>query len=210
MGTVQSRTQQSIMPEKVKLTYFNLRGRAEPLLLLLAYGGIQFEDCRLTPGFVDPTEWTALKPSTPYGGLPLLCWNGETIAQSKAAMRFVAKQVGVGGRNNLEGAQIDEVVDALTDIMEKGAQLFFAKDDAGMKKHMERRTVLRGQHPQLGRHSSVRLLRRAAGPDRHDQVPQAEEPGGQSEGAAEDQGLGGVSARHSALTRTTSTNTQLK
>merc|ERR1711974_96703 len=42
------------MAPKVKLTYFNLRGRAEPSRLLLAYGGIKFEDCRLTPAFQDP------------------------------------------------------------------------------------------------------------------------------------------------------------
>ena len=55
------------MAPKVKLTYFNLRGRAELPRLLLAYGNIEYEDCRLTPGFVDPKEWMALKPTTPYG-----------------------------------------------------------------------------------------------------------------------------------------------
>merc|ERR1711982_261013 len=62
------------MAPKVKLTYFNLRGRAEPTRMLLAYGGIEYEDCRVTPGFVDPTEWMALKPKTPYGSLHF--WNG--------------------------------------------------------------------------------------------------------------------------------------
>merc|ERR1712088_721156 len=68
------------MAPKVKLTYFNLRGRAEPSRLLLAYGGIKFEDCRLTPAFEDPKEWSELKPKTPYGSLPLLEWDGTCIA----------------------------------------------------------------------------------------------------------------------------------
>merc|ERR1711936_1391862 len=79
------------MAPKVKLTYFNLRGRAEPSRLLLAYGGIKFEDCRITPGFEDPKEWMALKPKTPYGSLPLLEWNGTNVAQSMAIARFIAR-----------------------------------------------------------------------------------------------------------------------
>merc|ERR1711868_215988 len=61
---------------KVKLTYFNLRGRAEPTRMLLAYGGIEFEDCR-----VANEGWMSLKPKTPYGSLPVMEWNGEGLAQ---------------------------------------------------------------------------------------------------------------------------------
>ena len=43
---------------KVKLTYFNLRGRAEPARLILAHAGVDFEDCRITS-----EEWQTLKPS---------------------------------------------------------------------------------------------------------------------------------------------------
>ena len=123
------------MAPKIKVTYFNLRGRAEPVRLLLAYGGLEYEDCRLTPGFEDPKPWMALKPKTPYGGLPLLEWNGETLAQSLAITRFVAREVGLAGRNSLECAQADEVVDAFADLTEAMAKAFFSKDDAQMKKY---------------------------------------------------------------------------
>ena len=43
---------------KIKLTYFNLRGRAEPSRLILAYAGVDFDDCRVTS-----EEWQKLKPS---------------------------------------------------------------------------------------------------------------------------------------------------
>ena len=122
------------MAPKVKLTYFNLRGRAEYARLLLAYGGIEYEDCRIVPGFVDPTEWKKLKPTTPYGTLPLLEWNGETIAQSITLSRFVANEVGLGGRTNLESAQADEIVDAVTDMFNAFSQAHFSKDEAAMKK----------------------------------------------------------------------------
>merc|ERR1712244_155721 len=107
MGTLsltgQLRTHNSLtMAPKVKLTYFNLRGRAEPSRLLLAYGGIKYEDCRLTPAFEDPKEWSELKPKTPYGSLPLLEWDGTCIAQSMAVARFIAREVGLAGRCNME------------------------------------------------------------------------------------------------------------
>lgn len=41
-----------------KLYYFDIRGLAEPTRILLAYGGIEYEDVRLSK-----EEWPALKPS---------------------------------------------------------------------------------------------------------------------------------------------------
>lgn len=45
------------MPE-FKLTYFDIKGLGEPVRLLLAYGGQEFEDIRISM-----EEWPALKPS---------------------------------------------------------------------------------------------------------------------------------------------------
>ena len=119
----------------VKLTYFNLRARGEPCRLLLAYGGIKYEDERITPSWDDPAPWAARKPQTPYGQLPVLSWNGTVISQSMACARFIAKEIGIAGRTNLECAQVDEIIDAIQDLMNKGVSLFFAKDDEGIKKH---------------------------------------------------------------------------
>ena len=124
------------MAPKVKLTYFNLRGRAEVSRLLLAYGGIEYEDCRLKPGFEDPTEWMKLKPTTPYGSLPLLEWNGCCIAQSITIARFIAREVGLAGRTSLECAQADEVVDTISDLFNAMGKAMFSKDPEDMKKCM--------------------------------------------------------------------------
>ena len=61
------------------------------------------------------------------GSLPVLEWNGEVLAQSITIARFIAREVGLAGRNNLECAQADEAVDALTDLMNAMGQAFFSK-----------------------------------------------------------------------------------
>ena len=46
------------MPAKIKLTYFNLRGRAEVARLILAQAGVEYEDHR-----IEREDWVKLKPS---------------------------------------------------------------------------------------------------------------------------------------------------
>jgi len=121
----------------IKLTYFDLRGRAEPCRLLLAQAGKKFEDNRLPPPWVDPTPWTELKPKTPWGTVPLLEYDGVVIGQSVACARFLAKEFGLAGKGNIEQAQADEIVDALQDIINAGTRMYFAKDEEGLKKHGE-------------------------------------------------------------------------
>ena len=42
------------MPD-IKLLYFDLRARAEPARLLLAYGGVTYEDERIPPPWENPS-----------------------------------------------------------------------------------------------------------------------------------------------------------
>merc|ERR1711862_708421 len=89
----------------VKLTYFNLRARGEPCRLLLAYGGIKYEDERISPPWDPTSTWSTLKPTTPFGQLPILNWDGVEICQSMACARFIAREVGLAG-NNLSWADL--------------------------------------------------------------------------------------------------------
>merc|ERR1712244_104258 len=49
----------------IKLTYFDLRAMGEPCRLLLAYGGLKYEDERIPPPWDPTSTWGTLKPSTP-------------------------------------------------------------------------------------------------------------------------------------------------
>lgn len=114
----------------LKLTYFNLRARGEPARLVLEQAGAEYEDHRLESPFINAEPWVAYKPSTPYGQLPVLKDGDVEIAQSMTIARYVANKFGLGGNNPLESAQMDEVVDALSDATEKQYNAFlFEKDE---------------------------------------------------------------------------------
>ena len=121
----------------VKLTYFNLRARGEPARILLAYAEIDYEDNRLPAPWDDPEPWAALKPTTPYGELPILYWDGEEIAQSLSVARFLAKEFGLVGKTNLEAAQVDEVIYALQDCINAGYYALFEEDKERKKSMTE-------------------------------------------------------------------------
>ncbi|KAK7866820.1 hypothetical protein R5R35_005250 [Gryllus longicercus] len=99
------------MSLKPKLSYFNYRGSAEPIRYLLAYGNIEYEDCR----FADE-EFPKLKPTFPYGQVPVLEIKGKMIPQTLAICRYLAKQSGLYGKDDFEAMQIDAVADAIIDL----------------------------------------------------------------------------------------------
>uniref|UniRef100_A0A8C5PBM5 glutathione transferase n=1 Tax=Leptobrachium leishanense TaxID=445787 RepID=A0A8C5PBM5_9ANUR len=97
---------------KYKLTYFNFKGRAELIRYIFAYKNTEYEDVR-----VEFSEWPALKPSIPYGQLPVLEIDGVTYHQSLAIARYLAKQAGLIGKTDLENARIDAIIDSIDDFI---------------------------------------------------------------------------------------------
>jgi glutathione S-transferase len=73
----------------VTLHYFDMAGsRGEEVRLALHLAGIDFEDHR-----VDREEWKKLKPTTPYGQMPVLEIKGKgTFSQSNAILGLIGSQ----------------------------------------------------------------------------------------------------------------------
>ena len=118
-----------------KLTYFNGRGRAELIRLILAQAGVQYEDHRIAK-----EEWGELKPRTPYGCLPILEVEGKTLAGSIPIAVFVAQRHGLAGGNDLENAELGGLMDFLGDLAQGFMTMFFEKDEerkAALKKKFE-------------------------------------------------------------------------
>ena len=121
------------MPNKIKLTYFNVRGRAEVSRLMLAHKGVEYEDNRITGD-----QWKALKPKTPFGSMPLLEYNGLELAQSMTIGRFLAREMNLAGKTRTEEAQVDMVVDCIIDLIGARIKAVFEKDEKKKAELMEK------------------------------------------------------------------------
>ena len=53
---------------------------------------------------------------TPLGQIPVLEYDGTQISQSLTIARFLAKEFGRAGKNNLEQAQAEMIIDAGNDL----------------------------------------------------------------------------------------------
>jgi len=97
-----------------KLTYFNVRGRAEWIRWLLAQTGEPFDDHR-----VASEDWPALKPKTPMGQLPVLEVDGKQLTQSMSIARYLAHLFGLAGDTSFDQALADMYVDGYGDVLSK-------------------------------------------------------------------------------------------
>ncbi|XP_068085034.1 glutathione S-transferase-like [Anabrus simplex] len=115
------------MARRIKLTYFDIKGVAEPIRYLLAYGGVDFEDNR-----IKREDWPKLKPNTPYGKMPVLEVDGKVAHQSLAIARHLARQFKLLGSNDWEALQVDAAVDTISDVRLAVRDMFF-EEDHGLK-----------------------------------------------------------------------------
>jgi len=106
-----------------KLTYFDVRARAELARLLFALGGQKYEDVR-----IQREKWMEIKPTTPFGQMPVLEVDGVKLCQSKTIGRFLANRFGVAGKNEIEKAQADMVVDCIADVAAPVGPMRFEQD----------------------------------------------------------------------------------
>jgi len=96
---------------KPKLTYFVIKGRAEPIRLAFTVGGVDFEDIRITPD-----QWPSLKNKAPSGQLPFLQMGDEVFTQSLAILRLVGKKTGLYPLDPFAAFQVDEIFGIQEDI----------------------------------------------------------------------------------------------
>ncbi|CAK9795445.1 Glutathione S-transferase [Anthophora quadrimaculata] len=109
-----------------KLTYFPVAALGEPIRFLFNYAGIPFEDDRF-----NRDDWPKIKPTTPFGQVPVLEVDGKKVAQSVAISRYLAKKCGLAGKDDWEALEIDSTVDTIHDIRSKlGAYHYETNEEA--------------------------------------------------------------------------------
>lgn len=92
------------MPQ-LKLSYFDFHGgRAEPIRLALAIGGIAFEDHRFTFA-----EFAEVRKGVPFGQVPVMHVDGVQVTQSDAMLRYAGKLAGLYPADAYQALLCDEV-----------------------------------------------------------------------------------------------------
>lgn len=122
------------MAPPLKITYFNFKGRAEPIRLALVIGGIEFEDNR-----VNAEEFQAIKLSLPYGQLPVMEVDGELMAQGLGLLTYAGKLSGLLPEDPIKALRVHEILGAGEDLTNALRPSFFEQDEA---KRLEMRKAL--------------------------------------------------------------------
>jgi glutathione S-transferase len=107
-----------------KLTYYNSRGRAELIRLVFAAAGVKYEDVR-----IEREQWPAIKPTTPFGQLPMLEADGVKLGQSITIARYLAHKFNLAGKTELDHARADMVVDCVEDTIKPVYGFAFETDE---------------------------------------------------------------------------------
>jgi glutathione S-transferase len=98
---------------KPRLTYFDISGsRGEECRLALFLAGVEFEDNR-----IKREDWAALKPTTPWGSMPILEIPGKPrLAQSNAILNLIGRKHGLHPTDEFEMARHEMVMNAVEDV----------------------------------------------------------------------------------------------
>jgi len=118
------------------LTYFDVRGRAEVARLILEETGTPYREKR-----VQVTDWLALKPTLPFGQLPLFEDDDVTIVHSHAIYRYLARKHHLYGASELDHVRCDIVEESFTDAQASLLALFWNPEFAKLRDTYENTTL---------------------------------------------------------------------
>ena len=93
------------------LTYFDVRGRAEVIRLILEEVGQPYRERR-----IPLSEWPALKATFPFGQVPLYQEGELSIPHSHAIYRYLARKHGLCGGSEAERIRADVVEETFVDL----------------------------------------------------------------------------------------------
>ncbi|KFO90809.1 Glutathione S-transferase 3 [Buceros rhinoceros silvestris] len=104
------------MSGKPRLTYFNGRGRMEPVRWLLAAAGVEFEEIFLETK--EQYEKLIKDGVLLFQQVPLVEIDGMKMVQTRAILSYIAGKYNLYGKDLKERAWIDMYVEGITDLME--------------------------------------------------------------------------------------------
>src|SRR5450755_1730791 len=119
---------------KPRLIYFDAPvSRGEECRLALHLGGVDFEDVR-----IKREDWPALKPTTPYGSVPVLEMPGHPpLAQSNAILVLVGRLHGLHPQDPFEAARHEAMMCHVEDLRAGVSPTLRIADEAEKKQARE-------------------------------------------------------------------------
>jgi glutathione S-transferase len=119
---------------KPRLIYFDAPvSRGEECRLALHLAKIDFEDVR-----VKRDAWPALKPTTPFGSVPVLEMPGKpALAHSNAILVFIGRGHGLHPKDDFEAARHEAMMSHVEDLRAHVAPTLRITDEAEKKKARE-------------------------------------------------------------------------
>jgi prostaglandin-H2 D-isomerase / glutathione transferase len=95
------------------LTYFDFpRSRGEECRLALFLSGVDFEDRRISS-----KQWVTLKPTTPFGSLPVFEMAGKpAVSQSNAILGHIGRRYGLLPNDEWEALRLESLLSACEDL----------------------------------------------------------------------------------------------
>jgi glutathione S-transferase len=116
---------------KLKLTYFDApTSRGEECRLALFAAGVDFTDNRIARG-----DWPSLKPTTPFGSLPVLEAEGKPpVSQSNAILGYVGRRYGLLPKDEWEALRLESLLGACEDLRAAVGGTFGIQDAEELKR----------------------------------------------------------------------------
>lgn len=124
------------------LAYWNIRGLAQPIRLLLEYTGTEFEDkyfeCGPAPKF-DKSCWFDIKQDLglDFPNLPYYIDDDVKITQSNAIMRYIARKHDLCGKTENEKVRVDMLENQSMDFRNSFVRLCYLDFDNQKQKYLD-------------------------------------------------------------------------
>ena len=94
-----------------ELTYWNVRGRAEPIRLTLTVAGLKWKEVHLNDELYADLKKKAGTADLPFGQWPTLKEGDVVLSQTQAICKHIARKHGMyGARNKMEDYIVDAVM----------------------------------------------------------------------------------------------------
>ncbi len=124
---------------KLKLTYFDSpTSRGEECRLALCAAGVDFIDHR-----IQRADWPSLKPTTPFGSLPVLELEGKPpVSQTNAILGYIGRHYGLLPKDDWEALRLESLLGACEDLRAAVGSTFGIQDPEELKR--KRAAVVEG------------------------------------------------------------------